>query len=121
MPTNSGHTKAIRAKTIIGTAVKDSDGDRVGTVEDVILDKTTNNIMFAVLGFGGVMGMGEKFHPVPWSVLSFDESDNSYVVGFNKRQLQSAPADTIDALTRNDGMNYRDATYDYYGASRYWS
>src|SRR5207248_6462476 len=63
MPTPSGHTTAILASKVRGTPVYNSEGDKIGTVEDVVLDKMSNNIMFAVLGSGGVLGMGEKFRP----------------------------------------------------------
>jgi sporulation protein YlmC with PRC-barrel domain len=121
MPTASGHTTAIRAKTVIGTSVKDASGEKIGKVEDIILDKTSNNIMFAVVGFGGVLGMGEKFHPLPWSALDFDPADNAYIVNQSKEALKAAPAGTIDELTRDDGQSFRDVTYDYYKAQRYWS
>jgi sporulation protein YlmC with PRC-barrel domain len=120
MTTQSGHTIAIRAKTVIGTGVKVS-GEKIGKVEDIVLDKTSNNIMFAVVGFGGVLGMGEKFHPVPWSSLDFDETENCYVLGMTKEKLKEAPSDNIDMLTREDGKALRDSTYDYYGVERYWS
>lgn len=120
MPTPSGHTRAIRAKKVIGTAVKDSSGDRIGTIEDVVLDKMSNNIMFAVVGFGGVLGLGEKFHPLPWSVLQYDESDDAYVVPQTKEQLEAAPADELDVLTREDGAAFRDSSYAYYKAQPYW-
>jgi len=79
MPTASGHTTAIRASRVIGTNVKDTQGEVIGKVEDLILDKTENAIMFAVVGFGGFLGMGEKFHPLPWSALDFDEELDAYV------------------------------------------
>lgn len=120
MPTQSGHTSAIRAKTVIGTGVKVS-GEKIGKVEDIVLDKTSNSIMFAVVGFGGVLGMGEKFHPVPWSSLDFDDSENCYVLNMTKDQIKAAPSDSIDVLTRGDGTALRDTAYDYYGAPRYWS
>lgn len=121
MPTPSGHTTAVRAKKVIGTSVKDSSGEKIGKVEDIMLDKTTNNIMFAVVGFGGVLGMGEKFHPLPWASLDYDEGDNAYVVNYSKDQLKAAPAGTIDELSKGDGNAFRDQTYDYYKAPRYWS
>ena len=108
MPTATGHTTAIRASRVIGTEVKDNGGNVIGKVEDLILDKTDNAIMFAVVGFGGVLGMGEKFHPVPWSTLDYDPEFNAYVVPFSKEQLEAAPADTIKELTKNDGSGIRD-------------
>ncbi|MBI1185852.1 MAG: PRC-barrel domain containing protein [Alphaproteobacteria bacterium] len=121
MPTQSGHTTAIRAKKVIGTSVCNAEGDKIGTIEDVVLDKQSNNIMFAVVGFGGFLGMGEKFHPLPWSALDYNDKHDAYVVPYSKDQLKAAPADTLDALTKNDGTQYRDTTYDYYKAPRYWS
>ncbi len=121
MPTTTGHTQAIRAKKVLGADVKDSSGEKIGRIEDVVLDKLTNNIMFAVVGFGGVAGLGEKFHPIPWSSLDYDKAENAYVVGLTKEQLKQAPADTIDELTVADGRIYRDRSYSYYGATPYWS
>jgi sporulation protein YlmC with PRC-barrel domain len=120
MPTNSGHTRAIRTKKVIGTSVKNAAGEQLGQVEDIVLDKLSNDIMFAIVGFGGMMGMGEKYHPLPWASLDFDENDDCYVVTASKEQLQSAPSDTLDALTRDDGMAFRDRTYAHYNAQPYW-
>jgi sporulation protein YlmC with PRC-barrel domain len=120
MPTTSGHTTAIRASRVIGTDIKDTKGEVIGKVEDLILDKTENAIMFAVVGFGGFLGMGEKFHPLPWSALDFDEELDAYVVPFSKDQLKAAPADTIKELTKDDGTFMRDRSYDYYKAEPYW-
>jgi sporulation protein YlmC with PRC-barrel domain len=120
MSTLSEHTTAIRSKKVIGTNVKDLSGVKLGEVEDIVLDKLSGNVMFAVVGFGGVLGMGEKFYPVPWSTLSYDEDEDSYVVSITKEDLKSAPADSISELTRGDGTAYRDRAYDYYKAPRTW-
>src|SRR5262245_12091988 len=107
MTTTTGHTSAIRASKVIGTTVKDSAGERVGEVKDVVLDKQSNSILFGVMSFGGVLGIGEKFHPVPWAALDYDASENAYVINLTKGQLKAAPADSIEELTRNDGQAYR--------------
>jgi hypothetical protein len=60
MTTPSGHTTAIRAKKVIGTKVQDTSGRKIGEVEDVMLDKQSNSIMFAVIGFGGFLVIAEK-------------------------------------------------------------
>jgi len=120
MPTVTGHTSAIRAKRVLGTHVKDTSGRKIGEIEDVVLDKQSNNIMFAVVGFGGFLGMAEKYHPIPWASLDYDPAENSYVVNFTKEQLQAAPAGSIDELTRGDGLAFRDRAYEFYKAPRYW-
>ena len=120
MSTATGHTSAIRAKKVIGTNVKDRSGKKIGEVEDVVLDKKSNNIMFAIVGFGGFLGVAEKYHPIPWASLDYVPGENGYVVDFTKEQLNAAPADSIEALTKNDGMAFRDRAYDYYNVPRYW-
>jgi sporulation protein YlmC with PRC-barrel domain len=120
MPTASGHTTAIRAGKAIGTNVFDRTGKKIGEVKDIVLEKTSNNILFAAVSFGGVLGMGEKYHPVPWSELDYDPKIGGYVVSFTADQLQSAPADTLDALTRGDGLEFRDRAFTHYGTKPYW-
>jgi sporulation protein YlmC with PRC-barrel domain len=122
MTTSSGHTSAILASRVKGTAVYDGSGDKIGTVEDVVLDKTSNRIMFAALGFGGVLGMGEKYCPVPWSLLNYDENKGGYVVPMTKDRLKTAPAYELKDLTKHDGSlgDIREETYSYYNVSRDW-
>jgi sporulation protein YlmC with PRC-barrel domain len=120
MPTAAGHTSAIRATKVIGTDVHDAAGKKIGEIEDVMLDKLSNNIMFAVVSFGGFLGIAEKYHPIPWSSLKYDKSENGYVGDFSKAQLEAAPAGSIEELTRNDGLDFRNRVFDYYKAPRYW-
>lgn len=120
MTTASGHTSAIRAKKVIGTNVKDKSGHKIGEVEDVVLDKQSNNIMFAVVSFGGFLGVAEKYHPLPWAVLDYDENENAYTVPYTKDQLSAAPAGSVSELVRDGGIPVRELTYTYYKAPRYW-
>ncbi|HKT71427.1 MAG TPA: PRC-barrel domain-containing protein [Steroidobacteraceae bacterium] len=120
MTTATGHTSVIRAKKVLGTKVTDRSGKKIGEVEDVMLDKGSNSIIFAVIGFGGFLGIAEKYHPIPWAALNYDESQGAYVVDYTKEQLQAAPAGSIDELTRQNGVQFRGQVYDYYKAPRYW-
>jgi hypothetical protein len=89
-------------------------------VEDIVLDKQSNNILFTVVSFGGFLGIGEKYHPLPWSTLDYDEEEGGYVVNLTKEQLQAAPAYSLEELTSGDGTQFREQVYDYYDAPRYW-
>ena len=120
MTTHTGHTEAIRATRVIGTDVYNTAGEKIGTIEDVMLDKTSNGIMFAVIGFGGFLGIGEKYHAVPWASLDYEKSRGGYVVPFTREQLEGAPAHTIEELTGSDGHKARDAAYEYYRVQPYW-
>ena len=119
MPTPSGHTDAIAASRVIGTEVYNAAGDHIGTIEDVMLEKTSNGIMFAVIGFGGFLGIGEKYHAIPWSVLDYEPSLGGYVVPFTEEQLKAAPAHTIDELTGADGEAARNASFAYWHVDPY--
>lgn len=121
MTAASGHTSVIAASRVIGTAVYNMAGEKIGRVEEVMLDKTSNNILFAVLGFGGVLGLGERYHAVPWAALDYDEGRGGYVVPFSREQLEAAPAHRIEDLTSGDGKVARDESYEYYKVDPYWS
>ncbi len=122
MTTSSGHTSAILASKVKGTAVYNNSGEKIGTVEDIVLDKQSNQILFAALGFGGFLGMGEKYHPVPWSMLEYSEDKGGYVVPLNKDVLQNAPNYDLKDLTKHDGWlnGIREKSYDYYNIERDW-
>jgi sporulation protein YlmC with PRC-barrel domain len=122
MTTSSGHTTAILASKVKGTAVYNDTGDKIGTVEDIVLDKTSNQIMFAALGFGGLMGIGEKYYPIPWSLLNYNEDKGGYVVPLDKARIENAPAYDLKDLTKHDGSlgGIREKTYSYYKVNRDW-
>ena len=122
MPTASGHTTAILASKVQGTSVYNKAGEKIGHVEDVVLDKLSNQIMFAVLGFGGFLGAGEKYYPVPWATLDYDPEEGGYVIPMDKDQLEAAPAYEMDELVNGDGAssNIRTETFDYYKVKPYW-
>ena len=119
MPTPSGHTSAILASKVQGKSVYNTKGEKIGHVGDIVLDKMSNSIEFAVLGFGGVLGMGEKFHPVPWALLDYNPDMGGYVVPLTKDIMQSAPVYRLEDLTKNDA-SIRTETFDYYKTPRYW-
>jgi sporulation protein YlmC with PRC-barrel domain len=120
MTTGSGHTSAILASKVKGTNIYNLAGDKIGHVEDIVLDKQSDSIMFAALGFGGVLGMGEKFFPVPWSMLDYSPDKGGYVVPLSKDVLERAPTYRLEDLTKNDGefSQIRAKSYDYYKVPR---
>lgn len=122
MTMQSGHTSAILASKVKGTAVYNTSGEKIGQIEDLVLDKASDRIMFAALGAGGVLGMGEKFYPVPWSVLDYSTDKGGYVVPFSKNEIDDAPAYKLDDLTGKDGDfdSMRQKSYAYYDVERDW-
>lgn len=114
MTTQTGHTEAILASKVIGTTVYNTAGENIGSIEDVMLDKTSNGILFAVIGFGGFLGIGEKYHAIPWSSLDYEPEHGGYVVPFTKDQLKAAPAHSLHELTGHDGHKFHDESVKYY-------
>ena len=122
MTTPSGHTSAILASRVKGTNVYNPTGDKIGHVEDIVLDKQSNRIMFAALGVGGFLGMGEKFHPVPWSMLTYNKEKGGYVVQVTTDVLKSAPTSDLGDLTKRDSKfgELRETSYAYYKVDKDW-
>lgn len=115
----------ITARRVNGTPVFNLTGDRIGHIEDLSIGKASGQVVYALMSFGGFLGIGERFHPLPWSVLKYDVGKDGYVVPLDKAQLKTAPSYTKDELEAFGGEDhtYRDALFEYYGsygAIRYW-
>lgn len=119
MPTSTGHTKAICASQVIGADVYSQAGEKVGKLQDIVLDKTTSRIMLAVARVGGVVTTSESYHPLPWSALDYNEDKRGYVVPYTRDQLASGPSyGELSEVTKGDGVAARDAAFIHYKAER---
>ncbi|MFC0409993.1 PRC-barrel domain-containing protein [Roseomonas elaeocarpi] len=120
-PQDTGEARRlISADKVEGTAVYNKAGERLGTVEDIMLDKISGKVAFAVMSFGGFLGIGEKYHPLPWSALHYDIQQGGYVVDMTREQLEGAPSyGTDENVDLNDDV-YGRRVYDYYKAP-YWN
>jgi hypothetical protein len=112
-------TSLIGSDKVEGTAVYGADGQKIGKIERVMLDKVSGKVAYAVLSFGGFMGMGEEYYPVPWSTLKYDTSLGGYRVNLTKGQLEKAPKYSSSTGWNWNRENDR-RVYDYYRASPYW-
>ncbi len=120
--TTSSHP-LVPADRVNGADVFNTAGDKLGKIEDIAIDKVGGHVAYAILSFGGFLGMGERYHPVPWSVLSYDVDKGGYVVPMDKDQIESAPSFEAKNLSGWNDMNERDNIYGYYspfGAAPYW-
>src|SRR5215218_7605852 len=82
----------IASDRVEGTAVLNRDGVKIGTIERVMIDKLSGQVAYAVMSFGGILGFGEKHHPVPWEVLNYSEEEGAYVVDLDQGELENAPS-----------------------------
>ena len=81
----------IAAEKVEGTDVYNLQGDKLGTVDDIMLDKVSGKAIYAIMSFGGFLGIGEKYHPLPWSMLRYDGEKNGYVVPLEKKKQYEVP------------------------------
>ena len=113
-------TSLISAGKVQGTNVYNTQGDSLGEVYDVMIDKMSGKVAYAVMSFGGFLGMGNRYHPLPWSTLKYDTRQGGYVVGLTKQQLEGAPTYASNELPAWGDRGYEKNIHDYYKAQPYW-
>jgi hypothetical protein len=109
----------IGSDKVEGTAVYGADQKRIGNLERVMIDKMSGKVAYAVISFGGFMGMGEDYYPVPWPTLKYDPQLGGYLCNLTRDKLDNAPKyskSTGWSWTRENDQR----VYDYYGAAPYW-
>jgi len=106
----------ISSDKVEGTAVYNGAGDKLGSIDDLMIDKRSGLVRYAVLEFGGFLGIGTDRYPLPWSMLKYDTTKDGYVVPLEKSQLEKAPRyhhSDVPAYTDDYGRR----VYDYYGVA----
>jgi len=96
----------IASDKVEGTAVYGPDREKIGSIDNVMIDKRSGRVAYAVLSFGGFLGMGTDHYPLPWSVLKYDEDLGGYVSNLTKDQLMGAPKYSDDENWDWDSREY---------------
>jgi len=86
--------RLISSEKVDGTSVYDRRGESLGSVHHLMIDKYTGQVAYAVMSFGGFLGIGESYHPLPWKMLTYDIRLGGYVVDIDRRRLEGAPSYT---------------------------
>ena len=84
--------RLIASDKVEGTAVYNRQGERLGSVYNFMVDKRSGRVEYAVMSFGGFLGIGGSYHPLPWKALTYDTSQGGYVVDLDKDRLRGAPS-----------------------------
>jgi hypothetical protein len=107
----------ISADRVKGTAVYDTNREKIGTIDSVMLTKQSGKVAYAIMSFGGFLGMGEKYHPLPWDMLDYDTDLDGYLVPTAGAALKDAPAYEREMLEHDATRpsNWRQDTDTYYG------
>jgi hypothetical protein len=105
MNTMTSTSDVISSDRVEGTSVYNAAGDKLGSIDDLMIDKRSGQVRYAVLEFGGFLGMGTDRYPLPWNLLKYDTGREGYVVPIDKARLEDAP--------RYDESDAPDYTSDY--------
>ena len=107
--------KLIAASKVSGTTVYDVAGEKVGSIHDVMINKATGRTEYAIMSFGGFLGIGDSYHPLPWASLSYDQARGGYVVNIDRSRLEGAPAYSGTDKDMWADPNYATLVNSYYG------
>lgn len=110
----------VKASSIIGTDVVSPVGDNLGDIKEVVIDPNTGKIAYAVVSFGGFLGMGEKLFAVPFSAIEYVPAKNEYVLDITKERLEAAPGFDADNWPSMADEKWNRDVYKYYERSPYW-
>lgn len=112
--------EVMSASTLDGNDVVNSVGDDLGKIEDIMLDVMSGRIAYAVLSFGGFLGMGDKLFAVPWSALTLDTDEKRFVLDVPKERLEKAPGFDKNHWPSMADRTWASEVHAYYEVSPYW-
>lgn len=122
--TRGDDPRVMSASTMIGDRVTNAEGDDLGEVKEIMIDRDTGRIAYAVLSFGGVLGMGDKLFAVPWQALELSTEDKAFHLDIDREKLESAPGFDKDNWPGTDGASttagWLLTVYEHYGHQPYW-
>ncbi len=108
------------ADTLVGEDVYNTNDEDLGDIKEIMIDMRSGRIAYAVLSFGGVLGMGDKLFAVPWSALILDTVNKRFTLNIDKDRLESAPGFDKDAWPRMADQAWAKQVHAYYQAKPYW-
>jgi len=104
----------ISSSKVAGTGVYNASGDKLGSIDDLVIDKLSGQVRYAALEFGGFLGVGTDRYPIPWKMLKYDTRLEGYVVPLRKEQLEKAPRYAQSSMPEYTD-DYGRKVHDYYG------
>jgi sporulation protein YlmC with PRC-barrel domain len=117
---NGPGPNVMDASTLKGDSVVNAAGDDLGEIEAIMLDVQSGRIAYAVLSFGGFLGMGTKLFAIPWSALTLDAEEKRFVLDVSKERLENAPGFDKDSWPSMADPAWATELHSYYQATPYW-
>lgn len=112
--------RLIAASHVQGADVYNTALEKLGAIEDVMIHKASGRIAYAVLSFGGFLGIGERYYPLPWEKLSYNTEMGGYIVDIDREMLEGAPSYTHEATASWNDEAWGRNVYAYYGLHPFW-
>jgi sporulation protein YlmC with PRC-barrel domain len=106
----------ISSDKVEGTSVYNNTGDKLGSIDDLMIDKRTGQVRYAVMKFGGFLGIDTDRYPIPWNILKYDTEKDGYVVPLDKSKLEKAPKYQYQDVPAYD-TTYGKRVNGYYGVN----
>jgi sporulation protein YlmC with PRC-barrel domain len=103
------------ANTLIGDSVVNGTDEDLGDIKEIMLDMNSGHVAYAVLAFGGFLGMGEKLFAVPWQALHLDTVNKRFVLNIAKERLKTAPGFNPDAWPDMSDLKWASQIHTFYG------
>jgi PRC-barrel domain len=120
-PRTARYTDIVPAKkTVIGSNVVNAQNEDLGKIEDLVLDAGAGRIAYAVLSFGGFLGMGDKYFAIPWNAFHFNLPEKRAVLNVDKKLLENAPGFDKDNWPNMADSVWGNSIYKHYGYAPYW-
>lgn len=110
----------IASNRVEGTKVYGRDGDKIGTVDHVMIEKRSGQAREAVIDASGFLGLGGTRHTVPWQKLKYDTELDGYKLDVTEDQLKNAPSHSERDQDKAEDQQYRATVYEYYAVPVYW-
>ena len=110
----------VKASSMIGTDVVNPRGESLGDVKEVVIDPRSGKVAYAVVSFGGFLGMGEKLFAVPFTAFEYNVAKNQYMLDISKDRLQTAPGFDVDNWPSMADEKWNRDVYKFYARSPYW-
>jgi hypothetical protein len=110
----------IASDRVEGTPVRRADGEKIGTIQRLMIDKLSGSVAYAVLSFGGFLGMGQKHAPIPWARLNYDPTLGAYHLDLSNEELSGAPSIAADQEFDWGDRSREVEIHKYYRVPPYW-
>ena len=114
------NVKVLSATTLIGDSVKNPQGEDLGNLKEIMIDVNSGSIAYAVLSFGGFLGLGDKLFAIPWEAFTVNTEKKHVVLNVDKERLKDAPGFDKDNWPKTPNADYITQVHAYYGYKPYW-